>query len=255
MHALWQDRIRGEKVMHRTSHPLHVEVKRRLVEALTEGRWKHGQAIPSETALAGRFGVSVGTVRRAVGELAAENVLVRRQGSGTYVASHTRDYMLSVFFWIVDAKGRKELPRAEVLSYRRGRADARTAERLHLRPGAPVVRVRALQHIGRRPMMLDDIRIPQALFLALDEQLLRKRDSTLYGFFQERFGVTVVAVSERLQACLAGAKVGAALGLPPGAPVLRIERTAYTYGDVPVETRVRFVNTTRLRYLSLLGRR
>ncbi len=104
---------------------------------LPKGRWKHGQAIPSEAALAGRFGVSVGTVRRAVGELAAENVLVRRQGSGTYVASHTRDYMLSVFFWIVDVKDRKELPRAEVLSYRRGRADARTAERLHLRPGAP----------------------------------------------------------------------------------------------------------------------
>ncbi len=104
-------------------------------------------------------------------------------------------------------------------------------------------------------MMLDEIRIPQALFPALDERMLRNRDSTLYGFFQERFGVTVVAVAERLRVCLAGGKVSAALGLPPGAPVLRIERTAYTYGDVPVETRVRFVNTARLRYLSLLGRR
>ncbi len=241
--------------MYRTSRPLHAAVKRRIVDALTEGRWKHGEAIPSESALAERFGVSVGTVRRAVGELAAENVLVRRQGSGTYVASHTRDYMLSVFYCLVDARDRKELPRSEVLSYRRGRADARTAERLHLRPGAPVVRVRALQHVGRRPMMLDDIRIPQALFPALDERMLRERDSTLYGFFQERFGVTVVAVAERLQACLAGEQEGAALAVPRGAPLLRIERTACTYGDVPVETRVRLVNTARLRYLSLLGRR
>lgn len=234
---------------------LHAEVKRRIIGALSEGRWKHGQAIPSEQALARRFKVSVGTVRRAVAELVAENVLVRRQGSGTYVASHTRDYMLSVFFWIVDAKDRKELPRAEVLSYRQARADAATAGRLRVPPGAPVIRVRALQRIGGRPMMVDDIRMPRALFPDLGEPAFRNREGTIYGFFQERFGVTVVRVVERLQARAAPARVGAALGVPAGAPVLRIERTAYTYGDAPVETRVRYVNTARLAYLSQLGRR
>ncbi|MEX0637967.1 MAG: GntR family transcriptional regulator [Burkholderiales bacterium] len=234
---------------------LHAEIKRRIVGSLGEGRWKHGQAIPSEQALARRFKASVGTVRRAVSELVAENVLVRRQGSGTYVASHTRDYMLSVFFWIVDEKGRKELPRVEVLSYRRARADAATAARLRLPPGAPVIRVRALHRIGGRPMMVDDIRMPQALFQSLSEPMFRSRDGTIYGFFQERFGITVVRVVERLQARAAGATVSAALAVPGGAPVLRIERTAYTYRDVPVETRVRYVNTARLAYLSQLGRR
>lgn len=235
--------------------PLHAEVKHRITSALSEGRWKHGEAIPSERALAERLKVSVGTVRRAVSELVAENVLVRRQGSGTYVASHTRDYMLSVFFWIVDENDRKELPRVELLSYRRARADAATARRLRLPPGAPVIRVRALHRIGGRPMMVDDIRMTQALFPALTEPTFRNREGTIYGFFQERFGVTVVRVVERLQARAAGARVSAALGLSDGAPVLRIERTAYTYRDVPVETRVRYVNTARLAYLSQLGRR
>jgi GntR family transcriptional regulator len=117
-----------------SSRSLYADVKRRLIGALSEGRWKHGEAIPSEEALARRYKVSVGTVRRAVSELVTENVLVRRQGSGTYVASHTRDYMLSVFFWIVDEKGGKELPRAEVLSYGEARADAGTAARLRLAP-------------------------------------------------------------------------------------------------------------------------
>jgi len=237
-----------------SSRTLHAEVKRRIIGSLSEGRWKHGEAIPSEEALARRYKVSIGTVRHAVSELVAENVLVRRQGSGTYVASHTRDYMLSVFFWIVDEKGRKELPRVEVLSYRRARADAGTAARLGLQRGAPVIRVRALQRIGGRPMMVDDIRMPQALFPALDEPTFRGREGTVYGFFQERFGITVVRVVERLQARAASAAVGAALGLAAGAPVLRIERTAYTYGDAPVETRVRYVNTARLAYLSQLGR-
>jgi GntR family transcriptional regulator len=234
---------------------LHADVKRRIIGSLSEGRWKHGEAIPSEAALARRFKVSVGTVRRAVSELVAENVLVRRQGSGTYVASHTRDYMLSVFFWIVDEKDRKELPRVEVLSYADSRADAATAARLRVSPGAPLIRVRALQRIGGRPMMVDDIRMPKALFADLSEPAFRHRDGTIYGFFQERFGIAVVRVVERLQARAAPTRVGAALGLPAGAPVLRIERTAFTYGDVPVETRVRHVNTARLAYLSQLGRR
>ncbi|HUE46316.1 MAG TPA: GntR family transcriptional regulator [Aestuariivirgaceae bacterium] len=237
-----------------SSRSLHAEVKHRIIGSLSEGRWKHGEAIPSEQALARRFKVSVGTVRRAVSELVVESVLVRRQGSGTYVASHTRDYMLSVFFWIVDEKDRKELPRVEVLSYRRARADAATAARLRLQPGAPVIRVRALQRIGGRPMMVDDMRMPQALFPALTEPMFRGREGTIYGFFQERFGITVVRVVERLQARAAGASVAAALGLPAGAAVLRIERTAYTYRDVPVETRIRHVNTARLAYLSQLGR-
>jgi GntR family transcriptional regulator len=233
---------------------LHADVKRRIIGSLSEGRWKHGEAIPSEAALARRFKVSVGTVRRAVSELVAENVLVRRQGSGTYVASHTRDYMLSVFFWIVNEKDRKELPRVEVLSYGEARADPATAARLRLQAGAPVIRVRALQRIGGRPMMIDDIRMPKALFAELSEAAFRDRDGTIYGFLQERFGVTVVRVVERLQARAAAARVGTALGLAAGAPVLRIERTAFTYGDVPVETRVRHVNTARLAYLSQLGR-
>jgi GntR family transcriptional regulator len=237
-----------------SSRSLYAEVKRRLIGALSEGRWKHGEAIPSEEALARRYKVSVGTVRRAVSELVAENVLVRRQGSGTYVASHTRDYMLSVFFWIVDEKGTKELPRAEVLSYGEARADAGTAARLRLAASAPVIRARALQRLGGRPMMVDDIRMPRMLFPELDEAAFRNREGTLYGFFQARFGVTVVRVVERLQARAAPARVSGALGLARGAPVLRIERTAYTYGDVPVETRLRYVNTARLAYLSQLGR-
>lgn len=236
-----------------SARKLHAEVKSRIVGSLSEGRWKHGEAIPSEQALAQRFKVSVGTVRRAVAELVAENVLVRRQGSGTYVASHTRDYMLSVFFWIVDEKGRKELPRAEVLSYGETRADAATAARLRLAPRAPVIRVRALQRIGARPMMVDDIRMPKALFPALTEAAFRRREGTIYGFFQERFGITVVRVVERLQARATPARVGEVLGLREGSPVLRIERTAYTYRDAPVETRVRYVNTSRLAYLSQLG--
>ena len=123
---------------------LYRSVKQQITEALGSGKWKHGQKIASEPQLAARFGVSVGTVRKAIGELEAENILVREQGRGTFVVSHTRDYMLNVFFRIVDADGHKELPTVSLIGMKRGRADRSTAALLDLAPRAPVIDIEAL---------------------------------------------------------------------------------------------------------------
>src|ERR1700736_4170987 len=68
--------------------PLYEQIKILLTQSLVAGEWKPGEAIPSEIELAARFRVSQGTVRKAIDELASEHILVRRQGKGTYVASH-----------------------------------------------------------------------------------------------------------------------------------------------------------------------
>ncbi|MFP5407449.1 MAG: GntR family transcriptional regulator, partial [Gammaproteobacteria bacterium] len=71
-----------------TFAPLYRQIQALLTRSLQEGEWKPGEAIPSEPELATRFGVSQGTVRKAIDELAAAHVVVRRQGRGTFVASH-----------------------------------------------------------------------------------------------------------------------------------------------------------------------
>src|SRR5699024_4457369 len=68
--------------------PLYKQIKGLLLNSLDQGEWKPGQVIPSEMDLAARFQVSQGTVRKAIDELAADNLLVRRQGKGTFVATH-----------------------------------------------------------------------------------------------------------------------------------------------------------------------
>lgn len=235
-------------------NPRYLAVKQGITDALSAGRWQHGERIPSEPLLAKRYGVSIGTVRRAVGELVAEHVLVRTQGSGTYVASHTRDYMLNVFFRIADRSGRKELPRTEILAFDVVAADAAAARALRLRRGARIYRVRALLWTRGRPLIVDDMRIPLRLFPDLTADTLSMRSGTVFGLFQSRFGVTVVRTSEYIDAASAGADVARLLGVKPGSPVLRIERTAYTYKDQPVETRVRHVDSTAHGYVSVLGR-
>jgi GntR family transcriptional regulator len=235
--------------------PLYKQVKGRIVESLREGHWRHGEAIPGESTLARRFGASIGTLRKAVDELVAEHILVREHGRGTFVASHTRDYMLNVFFSIVDREGEKDFPETELVEFRRGRADLATAKQLALRPGAPVLRIRTLLRLAGQRVIVDNIRLPAALFPDLTERAFLDRDTTIYGLYQRRYGITVVRTVESIQAALADATTRRLLDLEPPAPVLRIVRTAYTHKDQPVDTRVRFVRTTHHRYLSVLGKR
>ena len=182
------------------SGPLYKDVKRRLTESLTRGEWKPGEAIPAERMLSERCGTSIGTIRRAIDELVAENILIRQQGRGTYVASHNRDRMLFYFFHIVDDEGTKRYPEVELLSFARAKADRTAAELLGLAPGDGVYRIRNRLSLAGTPVIIDDITLPVATFPGLTERQFRDRTSTIYNLYQEAFGVSVVRASERLRA-------------------------------------------------------
>jgi len=233
--------------------PLYKDVKRRLTEALTRGEWRPGDAIPAERLLSERCGTSIGTVRRAIDELVAENILIRQQGRGTYVASHNRDRLLFYFFHIVDEQGVKRYPEVELLSFARAKADRAAAELLGLAAGDSVYRIRNRLSLAGIPVIIDDITLPVAAFAGLTERQFRHRTSTIYNLYQEAFGVSVVKTSERLRATLADADAAALLGVAPGAPLLQIRRVAYTYHDDPVEYRVSRVNTERHEYWADIG--
>lgn len=249
-------KTRRAKVMRMTSshEPRYRQLKQQLIEQLRRGRWKHGQRIPSEPVLAARHGVAIATVRRAVGELVAEHILERRQGSGTYVLSHTPDYMLGVFFRIAGRDGRKELPTSRLLGLTRARADAATARALQLTPRGSVIRIDMLLSLQGRPVILDRLQLPARLFPGFSAAAFAARTGTVYGFFQQHHGVTVVRAEEYVTAVAATPEAAAWLGVAPGAPLLRIERTAYTYRDRPVDTRVRLVRSDAHGYLGTPGR-
>ncbi len=234
--------------------PLYKEVKRLLTQSLAAGEWQAGVALPSETRLAERFRVSIGTVRKAIDELVAERILVRHQGRGTYVASHNARRMLFHFFHIVPAGGGKEQPETELLSFERARADADSAARLNIAPGAPVLRIRNLLRLAGKPVVLDEITLPAERFPRLSEKVFRERDSTIYQLYQERYGINVVRSAERLGAALADRSSAKLLGVAAGSPLLRIRRTALTYHNVPVELRTSLVNTAEHEYFSDLGK-
>ncbi|MEK6592853.1 MAG: GntR family transcriptional regulator [Pseudomonadota bacterium] len=233
-----------------TFNPLYKEVKMRITRSLVAGEWKSGEAIPSESRLAGQFNVSIGTIRKAIDELVAERILLRQQGRGTFVATHTEDRTLFYFFHIVGKDGSRELPMTEMLSFRKVKAGPEHATPLGIARGAKIFNVQNVLKLAGKPVVFDQISVPAALFPDLDEDIFGKRAGTIYGLYQARYGINVIRISERLSAANPPAEAACLLGMRATTPALMIRRVAYTYNDTPVEHRVSWVNTANHEYLS-----
>lgn len=221
--------------------PLYQQVKDLLIERLIGGYWKPGDLLPSEMQLAGELGVSQGTVRKALDEMTAGNLLVRRQGRGTYVAEHDQEHALFHFFKMTGRDGQPLVPQSRVLRISKGRAKAREAARLALDPAAEVTRITRVRSVAGRPAIFERIVLPTALFPDLHEK--RDLPNTLYTVFARDYGLTIARAEERLSAVAAEADAARHLGLEEGAPLLKIDRTALGLNGRPVEWRISLCDT------------
>lgn len=232
--------------------PLYQQVRQILLQRIARGEWQPGDLLPAEPKLGQELGVSPGTVRKALDELAAEKLVVRRQGRGTFVAAQTPDSALFHFFQLVDAEGRRVVPTSHELARAQGTATAEEQRRLALEPGTPVVRIERLRSIDGEGKLLDFIVAPGTLFPDL-HAYPGELPNTLYDLYQRNYGRTVRRASEYLRAIsLDDPDRAALLHLPPGAPVLEIDRIAYTFDDLPLEWRRSLVDARHLRYRSEL---
>jgi GntR family transcriptional regulator len=237
-----------------TYRPLYLQVKRLLEEALERREWAPGEAIPSEFELAARFKVSQGTMRKAIDALAGESLVVRRQGKGTFVATHTEERSSNFRFLRVRRNdGRDEYPASRLVDVRRGKAGVEVARLLELRTGDPVIVLRRVLLYSGAPTVLDDITLPAALFRGLTRARYEAYHGSMYGFFETAFGVRMLKARERLRAVAADATSAALLGVPVGAPLLAVDRVTYTFGERPVEVRRGLCATRHHHYLNELG--
>jgi GntR family transcriptional regulator len=234
--------------------PLYEQVRARLIEGISAGEWKAGEAIPSEAELARSFGVAIGTVRKAVDSLVAQRALVRRQGKGTFVTAHEGSRLYFHFFHIVGPDGARVLPQVTTIAFRRDRADKATAEALGIAPADKVIRIRNVLSLAGRPRIVDDIAIASELFPGLTEKTFVARNNTIYHLYQSRFGINVLRTDERLRAVLADASLASVLGIAQGAPLLEIRRVALTFRDRPVELRISRVDTSGHHYHNTFGK-
>jgi len=252
-----------------TFAPLYRQIRALLLRGLQSGEWKPGEPIPSEVELAARYRVSQGTVRKAIDELAAEHLVVRRQGRGTFVASHREVRTQFRFLRLRPdeaAAGASEAPSGDdgerdsgmvmtsrVLECRRLRAPSEVARALGLRAGEAVVLIRRLLEAGDRPTVLDEIWLPGARFRGLSSERLDAWHGPLYALFEVEFGTRMIRATERLKAVAADRACARALQVAEAAPLLLVERVSFTYGDQPVELRRGYCVTAAHHYYNALS--
>nr|WP_315430996.1 GntR family transcriptional regulator [uncultured Albidiferax sp.] len=235
--------------------PLYQQIKGLILQSLQSGEWKPSEAIPSEMDLAARYRVSQGTVRKAIDELAADNLLVRRQGKGTFVATHAAQHMPYRFLKLMPDQGNttSEGPaQRDIIDCKRLRASADIARALALRTGDAVLQVRRVLSFKTNgvfvPTILEDLWLPGGPFKGLTAERLSDYQGAMYALFETEFGVHMVRAEEKIRAVHPDASQASLLKIGPSAPLLSVERIAYTYNDVPMELRRGLYNTHSHHY-------
>ena len=237
--------------------PLYEQIKRLVMRSLSDAEWQPGEMIPSEMALAQRFQVSQGTVRKAINELVAENMLVRRQGKGTFVATHTDDGTTYRFLHLRNLADEQTYPQSTFIGLARIKADAQVAKRLTIRKGSPLVNLQRVLTLAGKSVVYDDIRLPAMLLKGISSAMVEAHvnayKGTLYSLYETQYQIRIISAQERIRGALADAYVAALLGVDVGAPLLCIERVAFTYKHQPVEWRMSYVNTEQHYYFDELN--
>jgi GntR family transcriptional regulator len=233
-----------------TFKPLYQQIKMLITQSLISAEWGPGEAIPSEIELAQRYQVSQGTVRKAISELAQDNLLVRHQGKGTFVASHTEERRKFHFFRIYPDKGGRIYTEGDLLSCHRGKADAETARLLEISKGASLVIITRLMRMEGNPVMFEEIRLPASLFKGLGAERINEFHCRMYSMFESAYGIQILQVAEQIKSVLAEGKAARLLGVDDASPLLSIDRVSYTYGDRPVEVRKTLCNTKEYSYVN-----
>ncbi len=237
--------------------PLYQQIKGLLLGSLQAGEWKPGESIPSEMDLAGRYRVSQGTVRKAIDELAAENLVVRRQGKGTFVSTHSEQQSSFRFLRLTPDAGPMKNPAApqrHIIDCRRARATAEVARALLMKPGDGVLHLRRVLSFSNTPTILEDIWLPGPYFRGLTAERLAADERPMYGMFEAEFNVHMVRAEEKIRAVLPDAEQRRLLNLDgTQMPLLSVERVAFTYNDLPMELRRGLYRTDAHHYSNVLS--
>ncbi len=231
--------------------PLYQQIKGLILNSLRSGEWKPGEAIPSEMDLAARYRVSQGTVRKAIDELAAENLLLRRQGKGTFVATHAEQQVQFRFLKLVPdtgSRGSEGPAQRTIIECRKTRANADVIRALALRSGDQVLQVRRVLSFGGAPVILEDIWLPALPFKGLTADRLATYKGPMYALFETEFNVRMVRAEEKIRAVAASPTHASLLDVASGTPLLSVERVAYTYQDEPMELRRGYYRTDTHHY-------
>ena len=218
-----------------SNRPLYLQLRDALAERIAGGNWKPGSAIPNESDLAREFGVSAGTMRKALDMMEGERLLTRRQGRGTFVNDQTSDELAMRFSKLRAADGARISGQIKHLEISEGKANEFECKRLRLRSDDRVYRMNRVLHLDGKNFLFEEVSLPAALFPGLSE--VGEGAERIIGLAQE-FGILLGKAEERISLSTASSTVASTLGVAPGSPILLLDRVVMALDGRPVEWRL-----------------
>lgn len=215
--------------------PLYEHVKRRLAEAILLGEMPPGTVLPGEVALADEYGVAVGTMRRALADLTADGMLMRRRKTGTVVTGRTPQHSLRFFFQyyrLHKADGGLLTSDAEVIRLQRTPATASEAALFGEPLGEPLIRVERLRRIEGRAVMRSILSMVARRLPGFPEDPAEV-PQRIYLHILDAYGIRISAVRERVSAGLAYAEDARLLEIDLPAALLVIDEEAFDQAGQP----------------------
>jgi GntR family transcriptional regulator len=230
--------------------PRYAQLVESLMRRLAAKEWTLGVQLPGDAALAAQYGVSIGTMRRAIDQLVRQHLLTRHQGKGTFVAVHDGDRALRHYFRVVADDGTRDLPTGRVVRRQIVAADSREAARLQIRPGAQVLRFLRVRTFNGVPIITERIALPMSRFSGIRAKPMHDLPLLAYEFYSQQYGAIVTEAVEMLRAVNADGHDVELLGVATRQPMLEIDRLALNISELPLEWRITHCDTRHHHYLN-----
>jgi GntR family transcriptional regulator len=205
---------------------------------LVSAEWSPGQSIPSEIELAKKYNVSQGTVRKAIDDLAADKILIRRQGKGTYVSTHDEEDIQLRFLRLTEQSGKKERLQNKLISFEREKASNQIAKALGINNSSTLISIKRILTFNNKPLILDFIKVPAVSFRGLTAEKVIEKKGSMYRMYETDFATQMLHADEKIKAVKANKESSSILNISEGTPLLSVERLSYTYDDKPIEWRL-----------------
>jgi GntR family transcriptional regulator len=233
-----------------STRPLYLQLRDALAERIAHGEWKPGTAIPNESDLAREFGVSSGTMRKALDMMEGEHLLTRRQGRGTFVNDQSSDEMAMRFNNVRAKDGQRVSGRVRTVEMTEGKVNDRERDRLGLQASDTVYRLRRVRLQGDKAFMTEESVYPTSLFPGLTES---KNPSHRITVLAQQYRLLLGKAEERISLGKANQTVATDLAVQADSPVLVLDRVVHDLDGRPVEWRTGYCHFTDQYYLADIG--
>ncbi|MBV8465470.1 MAG: GntR family transcriptional regulator [Burkholderiales bacterium] len=209
--------------------PLYLQVANRLAAAISSGLWHADEALPSERTLCETLDISRVTARKSLDVLFEQGLIVRRQGSGTYIAPRLVQPLSRLSSFSEEIRNRGFAPGSRWLTREIGIANQDEVLRLGLSPAANVAKLKRLRTADDTVMAVEMSTVPYRYL----PDPARMGDS-LYAYL-DAHGTPVVRALQHIKAVNAGDEIALMAGIPVGSAMLMITRIGYLESGLPIE--------------------